>query len=86
MFAKKANDTSTGSREDQDDRDLRELKHRILNSIEEYYGSRCLAKDYDDFPDIDFAIGDPDTGRCPTCLVYEKFDAFWKVFDINERN
>lgn len=60
-------------------RDFSELKKHILYVMEEYYGPRCEITDIEEFPELDplFAVGDPDAGRCPTCLVYEKFDKFW---------
>ena len=59
--------------------DFSELKGHILHVLEEHYGPRCETTDIEDFPELDplFAVGDPDTGRCPVCLVYEKFDKFW---------
>lgn len=58
-----------------------DLKAHNLRVLEEAYGPRCETKDYEEFPELDpiFAIGDPDIGRCPVCLVYEKFDAFWEM-------
>lgn len=57
-----------------------ELKAHNLAVIKEHYGKRCKTKDYEDFPELEplFAVGDPDDGRCSVCLVYEKFDAYWK--------
>ena len=68
--------------------DYKALKAGILSVIEEDWGPRCKTKDTDDFPeDLDpiFPIGDPDMNRCGTCLVYEKFDAFWRVLDFEEQ-
>lgn len=53
------------------------LKAHNLAVIEEHYGKRCKTKDTDDFDDL-ITVGDPDAGRCPVCLVYEKFDNYWK--------
>lgn len=63
-------------------RQFSELKKHILYVMEEHWGPRCKTKDYEDFPDLEplNAIGDPDNGRCPACLVYEKFDNFWEYF------
>lgn len=60
---------------------FRELKEHNLKVLEEHYGPRCETKDYEDFPELDplFAVGDPEAGRCPVCLVYEKFDKFWEA-------
>ncbi len=62
------------------------LKNAILARLEEDWGPRCESKDYEDFPELDplFAVGDPDLGRCPACLVYEKFDKFWSYFDHSD--
>jgi hypothetical protein len=68
--------------------DYKALKAGILKVIEEDWGPRCKTRDIDDFPDeYDplFAVGDPDVGRCPVCLVYEKFDAFWKQLDFEKQ-
>lgn len=59
------------------------LKAEILAEIEEGWGPRCETKDYEDFPELHdelVVVGDPDAGRCPVCLVYEKFDNFWRYF------
>ncbi len=56
------------------------LKEHNLAVIEEEYGSRCSTKDTDDFDDL-VTIGEPDAGRCAVCLVYEKFDNYWKMID-----
>lgn len=63
------------------------LKAGILAVIEEDWGPRCETKDYEDFPELDpiFPVGDPDAGRCPVCLIYEKFDAFWKQLDFEQQ-
>lgn len=55
-----------------------ELKTAILETIKKNYGPRCRTKDTDDFDDL-ITVGNPDDGRCPVCLVYEKFDAFWRT-------
>jgi hypothetical protein len=59
--------------------DFDKLKAVIVYNIEEVWGPRCEAKDTDEFDDL-VTVGDPDSARCPVCLVYEKFDAFWKTF------
>jgi hypothetical protein len=60
--------------------DYDKLKAGILDVIATDWGERCETKDYEDFPELDpiNAVGDPDAGRCPVCLVYEKFDKFWE--------
>lgn len=60
--------------------DYDKLKAGILAVINTDWGPRCVTKDYDDFPELHddlITVGDPDAGRCPVCLVYEKFDKFW---------
>lgn len=57
--------------------DFAQLKEHALHVIEEHYGDRCKTKDTDDFEELLFPVGDNDAGRCPICLVYEKFDKFW---------
>lgn len=64
--------------------DYKTLRAGILAVIEEDWGPRCKTKDTDDFDDL-ITVGDPDAGRCPVCLVYEKFDAFWKVLDFEKQ-
>lgn len=64
--------------------DFAKLKAVILYNIEEDWGPRCEVKDTDDFPELlepPYPNNDPDYSRCGTCLVYERFDKFWKVFD-----
>ncbi len=67
---------------------FRELKEHNLAVLEEHYGERCKTKDYEDFPDLLplFAVGDPDSGRCPVCLVYEKFDAYWEALYYDDHD
>lgn len=70
-------------------RQMRLLKEQIIHDIEEHYGERCKTKDTDDFPEMlepPYANNDKDWGRCPVCLVYEKFDAFWETFYYDESN
>lgn len=55
---------------------FRELKKHNLDVIREHYGKRCKVKDTDEFDDL-VTVGDQDNGRCPVCLVYEKFDSYW---------
>ncbi len=65
--------------------DYPRLKEAILYAMEQDWGPRCKTLDLDDFPDEYeplFPVGDSDMGRCPVCLVYEKFDAFWKQLDF----
>lgn len=60
--------------------DYDKLKAGLLQVIATDWGERCETKDYEDFPELDpiHAVGDPDAGRCPVCLIYEKFDKFWE--------
>lgn len=58
--------------------DYKSLKESILNVLEKDWGPRCGTKDTDEFDDL---IAGTDNGRCPCCLVYEKFDNFWDYFD-----
>lgn len=60
------------------------LKQDILTLLERDWGPRCKTKDIDDFDDL-ITVGDPESGRCPCCLVYEKFDNFWSYFDYESR-
>lgn len=62
------------------------VKTSIIDLLERDWGPRCERKDYEDFPELEpiNAIGDPDAGRCPACLVYEKFDKFWSYFEPND--
>lgn len=56
------------------------LKEQILLYIERDWGKRCETKDYEDFPELHdnlMPVGD-DAGRCPVCVVYERFDRFWE--------
>lgn len=60
--------------------DYDKLKAGILSCIEEDWGERCKTTDLEDFPELHddlVVVGNPDDGRCPVCLVYEKFDKFW---------
>lgn len=65
-----------------------QVKADVLALIERDWGKRCTTKDVDDFPELHedqlFAAGDPDAGRCPVCLVYEKFDKFWDQLIPND--
>lgn len=66
--------------------DYAQVKANVLSLLERDWGPRCRTKDYEDFPELDpiHPVGDPDAGRCPCCLVYEKFDNFWKYFARDE--
>lgn len=58
------------------------LKTYNLNVIKEHYGERCQTKDTDDFPELlepPYMNNEKDWGRCPVCLVYENFDAYWEA-------
>lgn len=60
--------------------DMAQLKAHIIYTLQEHYGERCETKDTDDFPEMlepPYLNNDKDWGRCPTRLVYEKFDEFW---------
>lgn len=63
--------------------DFDKLKAVIEYNIEKAYGPRCKTKDTDDFDDL-IQVGDSDAGRCPCCLVYEKFDKFWSYFEPSD--
>lgn len=64
------------------------LKAKMLALIKKDWGKRCETYDIEDFPDMTYVVAgllydsanveNPDTGRCPVCLVYEKFDKFWQ--------
>lgn len=59
----------------------------LLKLIEKDWGKRCESWDYEDFPELKddlIVVGDPDVGRCPVCLVYERFDKFWKELDLED--
>lgn len=51
------------------------LKELILDAMNRDWGPRCETKDYVEYPDM---LLDDKWGRCPVCLVYEKFDEFWE--------
>lgn len=60
--------------------DWKAIKKVLTEAIERDWGPRCLTKDYEDFPELHddlVVVGDPDAGRCPCCLAWEKFDKFW---------
>lgn len=63
--------------------EYKRLKERTLKLLEEDWGPRCDMKDTEDFPDL---VGKTEVseGRCPCCLVYERFDNFWELFDIED--
>jgi len=62
------------------------IKKVLEAALEKDWGPRCVVKDYDEFPELEplNAVGDPDVGRCPACLVYEKFDNFWNYFSPDD--
>lgn len=60
--------------------DYKIVKMSILDLIEADWGPRCETKDTDDFPELKDDI----KGRCPVCVVYERFDKFWEAFDHYE--
>lgn len=59
--------------------DYKALKAGIESVLLEDWGPPCIIKDTEDFPDL---VGKTELfdGRCPCCLVYEKFDDFWEYF------
>lgn len=57
------------------------LKDEILELLERDWGPRCEIKDTVEFPEL---LEDPEQGRCPACLVYEKFDDFWDYFSPDD--
>lgn len=67
--------------------EFRELRNKCLDVIKEHYGERCETKDIDDFPELiepPFPGNDKNSKRCPNCLVYEKFDEFWRALYLDE--
>lgn len=63
--------------------DFDKLKAVIEYNIEDVWGPRCKTKDTDDFDEL-ITVGDLGAGRCPCCLVYERFDSFWEIFAKGE--
>lgn len=59
------------------------VKSDILDLLERDWGPRCDIKDTEEFDDLG-TENDPDAGRCPTCLVYDKFDNFWNYISLDE--
>ena len=60
--------------------DYDELRAGILQCMKLDWGERCETKDIDDFPELHddlVVVGNQEENRCPVCLVYEKFDAWW---------
>jgi hypothetical protein len=57
--------------------DVRVVKMSMLDLIELDWGPRCETKDTDDFPELK---GD-EKSRCGVCVVYERFDKFWELYD-----
>lgn len=55
------------------------LEHMLLRD----WGPRCIVKDTEEFPEL---IGDTKSSRCPSCVVYEKFDDFWGYFAHEDSN
>lgn len=62
-------------------REYNQVKEDTLKLLERDWGERCKIKDTEDFPEL---LGETETGkgRCPSCLVYERFDKFWELFDF----
>lgn len=52
-----------------------ELKKKTEKLILNSWGRRCKLKDYEEFPDL--LTDTSESSRCPACLVWDKFDAFW---------
>ena len=69
-------------------KDFADVKKEIEKFLEEYWGPRCKTKDYEDFPELDpiNVVGDPEAGRCPACLVYEKLDNFIEYASSGEND
>ena len=66
--------------------DYGRIKKVLEDALSKDWGPRCLVKDYEDFPELHddiIAVGD-DAGRCPCCVVYERFDRFWDYFSPDE--
>lgn len=61
------------------------VKKELERLIARDWGDRCETKDTDDFDDL-ITVGDPDAGRCPCCLTYEKFDNFWRYIESHTDN
>lgn len=57
------------------------LKAGILKVIEMDFGDRCRTPDTVDFPELK-GNTELDQGRCPVCLVYERFDKLWEILDV----
>lgn len=66
--------------------DYKKVRSEIERLLERDWGPRCKTRDIDDFPELKHAItGDEKfNGRCPVCLVYERFDDFWNIFAWGE--
>jgi hypothetical protein len=63
--------------------DYKKLKAGILKIIEQDWGERCETTDIEDFPYLEGKT-ELSEGRCGVCLVYERFDKFWKMLAPNE--
>lgn len=61
--------------------DYATLKDGILRVIELDYGDRCETKDVEDFTDLEGKTEILE-GRCIVCLVYERFDKLWELFEL----
>jgi len=53
---------------------------KLQSLIKKDYGDPCETKDTEDFPDI---VGDPNAGRCPVCIVYEKLKELTNELDLD---
>jgi len=62
--------------------DYQSIKKIIEAALEKDWGPRCETTDIEDFPDTDYS--NPKNGRCPRCVVYERFDRFWEYFSPDE--
>lgn len=62
--------------------DYKKVRLATEKLIERDWGARCETKDTDDFPEMHGLS--LEEGRCPVCLMYEKFDDFWRVFARGE--
>jgi hypothetical protein len=59
------------------------MKNSLTNlekAITEYYGRRCSNKDLDEMPEL----AGSEQGRCPCCVVWEKYDELVKYIDLTE--
>lgn len=62
--------------------DYGRIKKVLDDALAKDWGPRCAVKDYEDLPEI---LENPEkNSRCPSCVVYERFDSFWEYFSPDE--